>query len=282
MPIDLRPDARYYEVHYGNDLAATDYYDDGLLFRTAVNAPAEMPAEALLLKTRVEAVFTQIKTVLGNDNARCQQYARNIGDLARVGLEDGQLNVATESLVSLQDRFARTDGIRLRANYIRSMVRLAVRVGGPALVVGIVGGLVWSVYEDNPIFTRVPQITNEVSILIAALYIVAGISLGASLSAYTRNRIVTFENVGYFDQDKLDPRLRYVFLCIVAAALGVLLFKGWLVVGVTKDMLLNDFYADPGIALILGLFTGYAEANVTRLITGGLDAVKDWRTSGNS
>jgi hypothetical protein len=267
-------------VHYGSDLVGTAYEEDGLLFRTADAAPSEMPAEALLLKTRVEAVFTQIKTVLGDHSAKCEQYARTIGDLARIGLEDGELNVATQGLTSLQERFAQTDGIRLRASYIRSMVRLAVRVGGSALVVAIVGGLIWSLWADDPFVKKIPQLGSEVSILISALYILVGISLGASLSAYTRNRTVTFENIGYFDQDKLDPRLRYVFLCFVAAALGVLLFKGWLVVGVTKDMLLNDFSKDPGSALILGLLTGYSEANVTRLITGGFDAVKDWRASG--
>jgi hypothetical protein len=217
--------------------------------------------------------------VLANDKPR--HYARNIGDLARVGLEDGQLNVANEGLTSLQESFARTEGTELRGNYIRKVVTLAARIGIPSLLIAVVGGLCWDLYSDDLPFKKLPQIRKEINVIVSALYVLTGVCLGSSLPAYTRTRTVTFDNFSYFDQDRPDPALRSIFLCIVAAVIGILLIKGWFVVGITKDLLLNDFDKDLDSALILGMLTGYAEANVTRLITGGLESVKDWR-AGNS
>ena len=65
-----------------------------------------------------------------------------------------------------------------------------------------------------------------------------------------------------------------MFLGVLAAVLAILLYKNWIVVRVAKDLLLNHFNTDPTIAVILCLVTGYAEPNVTKIVTSGLEAAK--------
>jgi hypothetical protein len=101
-----------------------------------------------------------------------------------------------------------------------------------------------------------------------------GLALGVVFSAFTRNRKITFENIGYFDQDLFDPKLRYLFLVVVLLIVTVLLAKQWLIAGVTDSLLLNKFATDHGIAILLGILVGYAEPNITKLVTGTLDLVK--------
>jgi hypothetical protein len=276
----IRVDALYFEVHYGRDLVATPYDGQDVIFKEAQAAPDQIPAEAVLLKTRIENIGDKVLSTI-KDRSRREAYIQEIGGLGRMGLERGQLNVANEGLTSFQARFARNEGTRLRATYIRQMLRIGRYVGGPALLLGwvlwvITDGLslkianIFSMKEEAAHFALI--------ILSSALFVLAGICLGATLSAYLRNRRVGFDNIGYFDTDDFDPALRYTFLAVVAAVLGLLLYKGWLIVGITQQLVLNSFTSDPGIAIIVGVITGYAEPNITRLVTVSLEAVRDWRS----
>jgi hypothetical protein len=270
------PQARYFEVYYGDDLRGSNLETQHIVFREATAAPAEMPSEPTLLKTRIEGTVGIAASVI-KDSARLAQYINQIGGLARTGLEGGQLNVATAGLTSFQERFSRDEGVPLRGRYIKKMVLIGLLMGFIALMLALIGPIVIG-HKFSSLLTDIPELSLAIPITRSALFIVVGICLGASFSAFVRNRTVTFANIGYFDQDSLSPTLRYIFLLILGTILAILLFKGWLIVGITTDLLLNNFAEESVIAIILGLMVGFAEANVTRMVTGGMEAVKDWRS----
>ena len=274
--LPVRLDATYFEVHYGADLEKTKYKGQDLIFKIARAAPDQMPAEPLLLKTQIERVEDKVISTV-TDAARKEAYIQELGALSRVGLENAQLNVANEELSLFRERFAQKEGIPMRAKYIRDMRRFGVRAGLSALILGIF----LLIFKDM-VKIENQHVENLRTLGSASMFIVLGICLGATLSAFVRNRSVNFENVGFFDTDGFDPSLRYTLLCIVAAIFSLLLYKGWLIVGITQQLVLNSFATDPGIALILGVVTGYSEPNVTRLVTGGLEAVRDWRAGSKS
>jgi hypothetical protein len=275
----IRPAARYFEVHYGADLRGTRYESQSVAFKEAQAAPDEMPAEPRLLKAHIEDILDKVLLTI-KDSQKREGYINEIGSLTRTGLESGQLNVASDGLISFQERFARREGGPMRAKYLRGMLF----VGGVVGIIGLIFGwlfLVNLIDFSNYISAAPGQQADLIKltqkIVGASLMVLFGICLGAILSAFLRNRRVTFENIGFFDTDGFQPALRYTFLCVVAAVFGLLLYKGWLIVGITQQLVLNSFIDDPGIAIILGVLTGYAEPNITKFISGGLDTVRDWR-----
>jgi hypothetical protein len=270
--LPIRVAARYFEVHYGAALRNTPYQGQDLIFKVAAAAPDEMPPEPQLLKVKIEHVVDRVLSAV-KDSGKKENYVQEIGSLARTGLESGQLTVASTGLSAFVERFVRNEGTILRAKYIKDMGKIGIIVGLPALVLGwiiVLIGNFKTVSDSNLNFTR--------EIAGAGMFVLFGICLGATLSAFLRNRSIDFENIGYFDTDGFDPGLRYSFLCLVAIIFGILLYKGWLIVGITQQLVLNSFVSDSGIAIILGVITGYAEPNITRLVTGGLEAVRDRRS----
>jgi hypothetical protein len=274
MPGDLKPrrGARYFEVFYGKDLKGRPEAKQHMVFRAVAAALHKMPHEALVVKAKIEDTLNRVTLVIKGPQSQAP-FVEEIGGYARIGLEEGQFALATAGIASFQEEFARTAGVALRAQYIKSLAKLGALIGVPALLIAMFGGLILGHFVDAGDLTDETMKAN-IQLARSGLFIVVGLCIGAVLSAFIRNRQITFANVGYFDQDSLDSRLRFLFLGMLAAALAILLYKKWIVVGVAKDLLLNDFNNDPMIAVILGLVTGYAEPSVTKMVAGGLDAAK--------
>ena len=269
--LKLRRGAKYFEVFYGDDLKGRPEAKQDMVFRAVEATLHKMPHEALVLKAKIEDTLNRVTSVTrGHQRATLLEQ---IGGYARIGLEEGQFELASGGIASFRDEFARTVGVALRGKYIKAMAKIGSLIGFPALLIALFGPLILGHFVDAQTIA-LPQVKQNIQLLTSGLLIVVGLCIGAVLSAFIRNRQITFANIGYFDQDSLDPWLRYLFLGILAAVLAILLYKNWIVVGVAKDLLLNHFNDDPTIAIILGLVTGYAEPNVTKMVTNSLEAAK--------
>jgi hypothetical protein len=270
--LQARRDAKYFEVFYGSDLSGRPEAQQDMVFRAVAAALHKMPHEALVLKAKIEDTLNRVTSVVKGAEKQAP-LLEQIGGYARIGLEEGQFELATTGITAFQEEFARTVGLTLRADYIKSMAVLGGLIGGPALLLAMFGELTLGHFVDQTDLGNEIMKTN-IQLAKSGLFIIIGLCIGAVLSAFIRNRQINFANVGYFDQDSLDPKLRYLFLGILAAALAILLYKKWIIVGVTTSMTLNDFNTDAMTAVVLGLVTGYAEPNVTKMVTGGLEAAK--------
>lgn len=269
--LKVRRGAKYFEVFYGNDLKGRPEATQDMVFRTVEATLHNMPHEALVLKDRIEDTLNRVTSVTrGHQRAT---FIEQIGGYARIGLEEGQFELAASGIASFRDEFARTVGMVLRGKYIKTMATIGSLVGFSALLIALFGPFILAYFTDETTVAR-PDVKDSIQLATSALFIVVGVCIGAVLSAFVRNRQIAFANIGYFDQDSFDPKLRYLFLGVLAAVLAILLYKNWIVVGVAKDLLLNHFNTDPTIAVILGLVTGYAEPNVTKMVTSGLEAAK--------
>ena len=270
--LKARHGAKYFEVFYGNDLKGRPEARQHMVFRAVAAALHKMPHEALVVKAKIEDTLNRVTSVVKGAHQQAP-LVEQIGGYARIGLEEGQFELATGGIGAFQEEFARTVGLALRADYIKSMAKLGGLIAVPALLLAMFGELILRHFVSET-YLADAAMKADIQLAKSGLLIVVGLCIGAILSAFIRNRQITFANVGYFDQDSLDPLLRYLFLVILAAALAILLYNKWIIVGVAKDLSLNDFNADATTAIILGLLTGYAEPNVTNMVTGGLEATK--------
>jgi hypothetical protein len=85
-----------------------------------------------------------------------------------------------------------------------------------------------------------------------------------SLAALWRNRIVTWENIGYLDPDGYLPVIRLLGIILLSVALMVMLFKKALITGI-GSIELNYFYEGRADSLILGCFCGVSEMPVVKI-----------------
>jgi hypothetical protein len=272
MELPERPDSKYFEVHFGEVLDPKAFGAHPIVFRVAKKAPDKMDPDVLALKVDIERTAYKIASLLP-ESAKRTAYISQIGNLARVGLEDGDFAIARDGLAELKQRFVVDEGVQIRRDYILKITAYSVRIGIPCLAVAIGATIA---LEDYPAILGglSKRAAKFVALLPYMAWVGWGLALGVCFSAFTRNRSITFDSIGYFDQDLVDPTLRYFFLVIVGLVVSVLLANNWLIAGVTESLLLNNFLKEASVAVLLGILIGYAEPNVTRLVTETLDTIK--------
>jgi hypothetical protein len=79
-----------------------------------------------------------------------------------------------------------------------------------------------------------------------------------------------FEKLGDFDAARLNPLLRLVFVAVLTAVFSVLLHQRVLVIAIASYEL-NSFYEKPMVAVVVGIFCGFADLAVSGFIAGAFD-----------
>ncbi len=273
MPeLPLRPEAKYFEVHFRHELEGEANGGEELVFRVATNAPRQASPKILAMKSELEATVHKVISLVQVE-ARRETYIYELGLLGRIVLEDGDFDIAREALDSFYSKFILDEGVIIRRNYIFSIIRWSTFLGLPSLL--IAGGITLLTKFDLSSQVWLSGALPYLSYVSTGGWIVFGVALGACLASFVRSRQLSFKDLGYFDADLFDPGLRFFFLLLVSLIVSILLANKWLIVGLTDSLQLNNFIDSPSISIILGLLTGFAEPNVTRMVTTTLESIKD-------
>jgi len=273
-----RDNAKYYEVHFEDDLKGTDEEGQLLGFRIAKAAPQPVPEAATSFANEAIELVDHIRLLIKTDEGKQRLYVHQIGQFSRIGLEDGDLVTAVSSREEFKKRFVFVEGPILREAYIKSITKSGTLLGTLCGLLAIVLTMFPSLILSRISFENASEEANFAFLIHKAgtmSYVLFGVTLGVIASAIVRNRTLAFDSLNYFDIYRLATGFRYFYVSVLASILALLLYSGWLVVGITDKLLLNSFTNKFSIAIIVGLVTGFSEPNITNLISGAFSATKN-------
>ena len=191
------------------------------------------------------------------------RYMRQLWGIAAVGLEmtdETVIDMAKESLAAFQEEFRALEAGDVKNGYLQRLGGFALLVAGVALAAYCVirWGLPHGAAAEPESVARTLYGLRNLPLLLA------GTSLGTWLSFSLRRPTLTFLDLAALEEDRLDPKMRVLFVCGLSLAVGLLLWCGAISVG------LGDFKPrvfDHGVAtVLLGLLLGIAERTIANSV----------------
>jgi hypothetical protein len=235
-------------------------------------APNPMDPKAVALLGRLSNDDDQVKDPnVVSDSARRASYAEQILSYAKTGLEHGDLDTANTALDWFERRVTDTEGPEVRKRHFVATLKLAILIGLPCLVAGLLLGHV--------IPAAPAEWVMEDKLLRAAMMLSVGNALGIAFFAFARNLDMKFDQLAKFDPANLDPILRFTLVWVITVIFAILLYPQVLIIALGSHEL-NKFFDDPLMAVIVGILSGYSDGAVTKLLAGVLNSPQSKGPSG--
>lgn len=189
-----------------------------------------------------------------------KRYIRNLGEIARVGLEGVHPQLAKLALETFKAEFVASEAGRIKNGYVLALGKAAAIATLIALAAhfALVLFLEWS----HPLF--------RYRVFFAAA---AGAAVGTWLSFSIRRVSLTFEELAVIEEDLLDPSLRILFVILLTTVLLLLFWTG--VMNIELGALKTGDLGKPqtplpmgAIAFLIGAFCGMAERALATAMSG--------------
>ncbi len=225
-------------------------------------------SEQLQLKAGIDRALTVVKCVLeGGGKVRARKRAEYINALVqigRVGLMNGQIDVAQADLVRLRDEFVAREAAAVKNSYV-------VRLGLWGLLYALLTFAFFVIVEwacsgadRAPLFgLRREWIQPNLGSFDPLLYrlrnvllIPVGAALGAWLAFFIRRPTLGFDELMRLDDELLGPGVRMAYTMLLSLLVGLLFWTGMVAIKV------GDFSTG-----------GYAQSGTVALLIGGLCGV---------
>ncbi len=221
----------------------------------------DIPVEARQFMARADAAVYQVQKLVDQKRDHFKRYLREIEGYAKTALERGDIEIANIGMDTFETLFVDFEGPRLRKHYITTMLIWAVSIACVALV----STLLFQKVQTIDVLTGVAESRNH--FLMPALFIIVGVSLGVTFSAFARNLELHFKTLGRFDASGLDPMARFVYCTIIAAVFSIFLKDGFLKVCVSNYCLDNEFSTNYLKCIVIGILCGFSDIIISRLLS---------------
>ncbi len=222
--------------------------------------------EQLDLKRAIDKAVTVVKVVLagsGSDAVKRHEYIRALVSIGRVGLLEGNIDLAKSTLDTLQEEFVAREAARIKNNYVR-------RLGAWSILCVVIFGLAYlyiraeAVAGNGAIDWRLwllPENANPAHPF--ALYRFRNfflLAIGASFSAWLafliRRPTLEFTGLVQLDDDLLNPVIRVLFTIGLSFVVGLLFWTG--LIAITIGSFTTNFENAGMTAILIGVFCGIA------------------------
>lgn len=219
--------------------------------------------EALGLAEKISATDIVIRDAnVVPDRVVRDRYKAALLGIAKVGLEWGKLEVALAALDSFKRRVTTLEGPHIRHKHITSTLKIS---GGAAIISFIIGLFIPHIESNIPEF-----LSEELSLLKTAVWLLSGNSLGIVFFSYIRNLEFSFSKLQKFDPSRLSPILRLIMVYVTTAIFSIFLSTGVVQFGIGGN-LLNKFFENgvpnPQICLLVGILAGYVDSKIVSVLT---------------
>jgi hypothetical protein len=221
--------------------------------------------EQLDLKRDIDKAVTVVKRVMQDgSNSRFtasagkpeetqtkrHEYIQQLVGIGRVGLTDGDIELAKVTLETLKDEFVTREAAAVKNYYVRRLgiwafVFTVVFAVAYAVIGGDLGSLLTTDLGRNGVY----RFRNFLPLAIGA-------SVGAWLAFLIRRPVLGFTDLVQLDDDLLNPVTRVVFTIVLSLVIGVLFWTG--MVAIKIGGFSTEFENDGLTALLIGAFCGLA------------------------
>ncbi len=204
--------------------------------------------------------------------AKFRSYFYALVLLAELGLDGpkGQPWLANGALASLKDQIVTLEAGRVKNGYMRQLGAEGFLLGAVPLAILIAREL-WRIYDPKSTgyFSTLFE-SQPMGVVYILLYAWVGAMVGTFLSFAMRNPVLTFDQLGVPESDRLNPSMRLSYVGILAVIVHVALLFGAFKISIgTLDS--AKLETTPSLALLIGTFCGISE----RAISGKLIASAD-------
>jgi hypothetical protein len=221
--------------------------------------------DQLDLKRDIDQAVTVVKCVMRNSAAgrfatppsktaetqiKRHEYIEQLVGIGRVGLMDGDIDLAKVTLETLKDEFVAREAAGVKNYYVR-------RLGIWAIVFTVAFATAYAVIAGDWGTPRTTDLgTSGLYRFRNFLPLVIGASVGAWLAFLIRRPILGFTDLVQLDDDLLNPVTRVVFTIVLSLVIGVLFWTG--MVAIKIGGFSTEFENDGLTALLIGAFCGLA------------------------
>jgi hypothetical protein len=189
-------------------------------------------------------------------------YLRKLARIARFGLQNGQVDLARQALAGLREEFVMQQAGRVKNNYVRRL--LVVAVGWAATFAAMLAvAYLLAFLGKVTVADRWPLFTS------AAI----GAAIGTWLSFSIRKVELGFTDLANLETDLLTPFYRVVFVVALTMCVCLLFATGAinLVIGSLKtDVFKSPIATGPDclISLLVGMLCGISERSLAGAVAG--------------
>jgi hypothetical protein len=199
-------------------------------------------------------------TMLWRRRQRREQHSRYMEQLAsvgRIGLFEGNIELAKANLTSLQGGFVAQQAEAVKHGYVR-------RLGGWALLWILVNAAIYVlVCRYLAPATRAGAIAGSFSFLADIAWrfrnfflLAIGSAFGAWLAFLFQRPTLRFADLVQLDENLLRPGMRVIFTIVLGTVVGLLFWTGMLVVNIGGFS--TNFHSAGTPAMLVGAFCGIA------------------------
>lgn len=225
--------------------------------------------DLLALKRDIDKSLTVVKAVLAPRRVfgrrkiadKRHEYIRALISIARVGLSEGNIALARNTLETLQGEFVAREASWVKNNYVRrlgfwSAFFVLLFAAGYLLIrheaePGL-GWRLWLLPDPAPSAERPFAVYRFRNFLLLAI----GASLSAWLAFLIRRPTLDFTGLVQLDDDLLRPPTRVVFTIVLSFVVGLLFWTGMISIQVGD---FSTHFENSGmIAILIGVFCGIA------------------------
>lgn len=226
------------------------------------------PAQIALIRA-LDGVIVVVSLVLRRSwhADRRHAYMERLVGVGRVGLMEGNLDLATDNLGSIQADFLARHAPRVKNGYI-------ARLGGWSLlwvVLCALGYVATRRYlEPGPGHGASPdsyEFLGDILWRFRNFFLLAiGAGLGTWLAFMIGRPPLQFTGLVQLDDDLLSPSVRVVFTIVLATVVGLLFWTG--IVGMSAGGFSTDLHKAGTPALVVGIFSGLASGVIATAVLG--------------
>ncbi len=234
-----------------------------ILYQMADDKAGECPDDQLALKNDLEAAEAALKVLYPDPEKRVPRF-RELLSLAQVGLQgNAQPKVAASALANLKQSILTIEGSLRKSRYFKELGELAAWYALPAFV--LAAALKYGRPQWLP-FLVSSELRALGPLTIALALLFAGAMIGAWLSYGLRTVTLTFDELTAPEEDRLEPRVRLLFVGVLTLVVGLALYLGVLEISLGK-ISSHDLVHRDALALLIGVLLGASERALTGQVT---------------
>jgi hypothetical protein len=233
-----------------------------IVYQVADANAGDCPDDQLALKNDLEAAEAALKVLYPVDEQRLPRF-RELLSLAKVGLEgNAQPKVAVSALANLKQSILMIEGGIRKNRYFKELGVLSAGFALPAFALAAV--LKCWLPRFLPVLGS--DLHAFLPFVIALSLLFGGAMIGAWLSYGLRTVTLTFDELTMPEEDRLEPRVRLVFVGVLTLVVGLALYLGVIEVSLGK-ISSQDLVHRNALALLVGVLLGASERALTEQVT---------------
>lgn len=217
-----------------------------------------VPANQMVLKNATEDTLITLQVILpevigrsdfhtAQQQRRYKQYQTKLLSLAQVGLQSEPAfpEVASQALNTLRSEVVAREGGRVKNGHMRILGLWAL-------------GFVFAIVSSYAAINLLPWMPQFFVRCQNMLLMLAGCMVGTWLSFGARRVVLSFDDLGHLENDKMEPPIRLIFVGLFTLMLGLIFISDMV------DVKFGSFSTDKLLefrshALLIGMLCGLSE-----------------------